>query len=264
MRCPEVKAFLHPFLDGELQVEQSTLVVQHLELCQPCRDRFEDERRLLERVRVALAERCPDALRAKLRAACGAAAPAMPLAPRRSAIFSLRAAASVAVIAILFVGVDPFCFFGCPTVRALVAESRDRVAQMPLPVAGTDANHRHDVDVARDLARITSMVEVPCLCARNIHCKGAAKIGCCKEGCLVIFADGQERWISFVKARATVHPWLVARAGESGFYICTQDGCRFVGWKDQDGSLCGFIGDERVNGDELLALAADVRRGDRR
>jgi hypothetical protein len=64
--------------------------------------------------------------------------------------------------------------------------------------------------------------------------------------------------VTFVETRGAVHPWLKLRAGD-GFYVSTQDGCRFVGWSCPGGGLRCFIADEKFPEDRLIALAADAR-----
>ena len=270
MRCPEIRAFLHPFLDGELDVEKNVVVLQHLELCGCCRDRFEGEKRLLVRVREGISERCPDSLRARIAEACSripcgteaAANPAMPITlarPRRKAASWARAwprlAASAAAVGIVFLGLDPFCIFGCSTVRALTREHRLHHDDH-LPLTGSDA------EVGAQLAALTGeRVEVPHFCTHccgHVACEGGQPIKIGDSACIIRFRDEQKRALSFVQARGvSIHPML---RGQDGLYVAHDGDCCFVGWREDSGELCGFVADEpTVPVDRLIAFAANER-----
>lgn len=275
MRCPEIRAFLHPFLDGELDVEKNVVVLQHLELCGCCRDRFEGEKRLLVRVREAISERCPDKLRARMYEACASVAcgsaeaaptplrPAVPIAsPRNPRGFTLpwpRLLASSAAVALVFLGLDPLCLFGCPTVRALTREHRAHRSEA-LPLTGSEE------ELASKLSALTGAhVEAPRFCHNccKLQCEGGQPVKVGDSCSLMRFRDPRSQGVvSFVQARGVhVHPML---RGQDGLYVAHEGDACFVGWREDGGDLCGFVADEPAMPVEgLVALAASVRAHER-
>jgi hypothetical protein len=269
VRCPEIRAFLHPFLDGELDVEKNVVVLQHLELCGCCRDRFEGEKRLLVRVREGISERCPESLRARVFAACSqvscssekAAPPAMPFslgAGRRRVIPWPRVLASVATVALVFLGIDPLCWFGCRTVKAFAAEHRAHTG--PLALVGASGD-----EVASKLAAVVGhKVESPHFCNSccPTNCEGGEFVQKVGEGTCLLRFRRHGQVISFFQTRGVhVHPML---KGQDGLYVAREGDCSFVGWKDSndagDDRFCAVVADApAVSLDELVALAALIR-----
>jgi hypothetical protein len=278
VRCPEVRAFLHPFLDGELDVEKNVIVLQHLELCGCCRDRFEDEKRLLVRFRDAIHERCPEGVRIRILDACshvpcgadplpilrGVDAP-IPIAlasaasVRRRRAFPWRLTASAAAVAIVFLGIDPLCLFGCSTVRALAREHRIHNADT-LPVSAASP-----AELGAQLGKLTQIaVEVPRPCPNCCHfsCEGGTPLALGEGACLLRFRDGK-RTFSFIQARgAQIHPML---RGRDGLYFARDGECCLVGWRETSSDeLCAVIADEASFPMEgLVALAAALRAEER-
>lgn len=74
--CREALALLQDYLKEELTGEHQDRVAAHLAACAPCFKHAEFERNFLAAVeRAARSVRCPDELRARIRAALEAAGP---------------------------------------------------------------------------------------------------------------------------------------------------------------------------------------------
>ncbi|NOZ21605.1 MAG: hypothetical protein GXP25_11035 [Planctomycetes bacterium] len=54
MDCEEVRKYIHPFLDDELDVETNLDVLEHINFCTECGERFEEEKNLQEIIRAGL------------------------------------------------------------------------------------------------------------------------------------------------------------------------------------------------------------------
>jgi mycothiol system anti-sigma-R factor len=61
--CEEAVEALYLFLDGEMTVEQKTLVQAHLDGCPPCYEAYEFEYELLQVVSIKCREQVPESLR---------------------------------------------------------------------------------------------------------------------------------------------------------------------------------------------------------
>jgi hypothetical protein len=253
MRCPEARSFLHPFLDGELEPGPRADVQQHLDLCPPCRERFEGERRLLRKLRDSLGEPCPDALKMKLRVAlaiagAGAGAPG----GRRVLTWPGLVAAAAAVI-FAFVYTDPVCLRGCDTVRALTVEHHALMSRPPADPASIQSQIAFSADAHH-------VVEGCCKgkCWSVVNCEVTTNR--CKRGCVVRLMDETKRCVSYVALEgAHIHPWLTLGRGNDTVVV-SQDGCFFAGWKEPDGSLCGVVADEKdMPRADLVALARTIR-----
>lgn len=255
MKCPEVRAFLHPFLDGELEVEKNVVVLQHLELCGCCRSRFEDEKRFLGRVAQGCCERTPLELRSKLAAALDCAGPPV-AAPRRlrralvAAVVFFAAGASVWAI-------DPFCLRGCHTVRDIARHYWKAHSQ--------DAEVKPGPDPAAFYAQIG--IDPPTLPVNYEPSKirGGTCDHCCgcnaKLVCFRLPCGTEAAWVCLPRQR--VHPWLEKTLADGReYYVAHQDGVRFVGWEDDHDEVVGFVAPESIEGAEqqLIAFASDARR----
>jgi hypothetical protein len=70
VKCQECRPHLHPYLDGELGVEKSLGILEHLNACPACRELFDGEQAGGERLRRLLGAECaPPGLRNSLLAA---------------------------------------------------------------------------------------------------------------------------------------------------------------------------------------------------
>ena len=249
MDCTRVRSLLHPWLDGELDREEHRAVLEHMGKCEQCDARLRDEQRLLARVKQGLAAPCPAALRARLLADIHAA----PRPGSRGLIITFRvAAAAAAVLVVAAVWADPICVRGCPTVRALVQEH----------LTATPAIVTSDAALAAQRLVGERVPECEgCGCCTGLgDCIGVRAIECTPQGCMVFYKDGKGRPISFVKMKGShLHPWLTFRATADGLICARQDGCRFLGWKDGDGDICGLLAGESVGQDDLIAISERVR-----
>ncbi|MEW6355729.1 MAG: zf-HC2 domain-containing protein [Planctomycetota bacterium] len=54
MDCEEARKYIHPFLDDELDVEANLDVLEHINFCTECSERFEEEKDLRELIRASL------------------------------------------------------------------------------------------------------------------------------------------------------------------------------------------------------------------
>ena len=67
--CEAAIERLNEYLDHELSPEERSVVVKHLEICEPCLERFSFEENLITSLRVKMqAICCPHALKSKLSA----------------------------------------------------------------------------------------------------------------------------------------------------------------------------------------------------
>jgi hypothetical protein len=247
--CARARSLLHPWLDGELDRDDHRGVVEHLGACEQCDARFKDEQRLLARVKTGLASPCPRELRARIFASIAST----PAAPPRGLFASYgRYAAAAVVLLGVFVWQDPVCLRGCPTVHALVQEYHEPPAHI-----STCA-----ITLMNEIRQKYGLEIGECGKCGGLKLVGWRGIqGCCKKGCIVTFEDKAGRTICFVKMKdGQVHRWLQLNADASGLMQTQQDGCRFAGWKDEDGSTCGWVSDQSVAPTELVALSETVRR----
>lgn len=257
MDCARARSLLHPWLDGELEREDHRAVVEHLTHCEQCDARYRDEQRLLGRVKAGLHTPCPAELRAKLVASFTAGGFAAPRPTLRAGIITLRsAAAAAAVFVVAFVWSDPICLRGCPTVRALV---QDHHAASPAII--TTSNEVAAAAARKMIGERVTECEDVCGCeCVGLECLGVKPLACTTKGCMILYRDRGGRSISFVKLKGThLHAWLRFRAGADGLMATSQDGCRFLAWRDQDGDTCGLVADESVLPTELVAISERVR-----
>lgn len=95
MDCRDVQSFLHPFVDGELDLVRQLQIEHHLAECTECAERTRGLRQLREALASpSLYHQAPDTLRRQLQSA--PAAPARP--KRRASAILLATAAAVALV----------------------------------------------------------------------------------------------------------------------------------------------------------------------
>jgi anti-sigma factor (TIGR02949 family) len=121
VKCAETRRDLFAFLDGEVSVERTLEVLQHVNACPGCARRFEAEKRFEEGFdRVLSAEPPPAGMRARLDAALDRADRPLPRI-RRFRFLALAAAVLVAAVLVS----DRLCLgpFECPVIRAATEAS---------------------------------------------------------------------------------------------------------------------------------------------
>jgi hypothetical protein len=247
--CARTRSLLHPWLDGELDRDDHRQVVEHLGACEQCDARFKDEQRLLARVKTGLGAPCPRELRARIAASIASVPSA---APRGSTASYGRFAAAAVVLVGVFLYSDPICLRGCPTVRALSQEFREPPAHVATCTSVLATEIWQKIQVKVDECGKCGTLKL--VGWKNVQ-------GCCKKGCIVTFKDCKDRTVCFVKlCDGHLHRWLQINADASGLIVTQQDGCRFAGWNDPDGSTCGFVCEQNVEPTELVALSEAVRR----
>lgn len=258
MRCAEVRDLLQPFLDGELEVERSVVMLKHLELCPPCHERVECEKRLHSLVAPACAETlCADS-RAKLLAACYARcaeADGEAAAPPRRRVRWLAAAA-------LFVGVagglaflpHARCAWRCPKTRIMEVAHQQSQLLPPLPIGSA----------ALQQCMVEARTEPPEIAALDL--KGGTPL-LLSTGEIPVFryackCDGSEV-VVFRLPDAHFHSWQRTNEYDGLEYISftTNAGVRVLGWNDGQGGLWCMMGRaERVPESRLVAVASPLRR----
>lgn len=269
MRCPEVRDLLHAFLDGELEVDRNVVILKHLELCPPCRERSEVEQRLREVVVRACCEPVSaERARSLIAAACNRCepaddaaapvdAPAEPVAApaRRSWRPSWRAAAAAAVVTV-GLGAGGWalhlpCRLGNCGPRGLLDVAREATVvepPMPIPVLYERVGQRFTPPPTR--AGLTLVggnaltVEgkpVPLLRYRT-NC------------------DGKEVVVARVPG-AHVHEWDMERLTDGRQYVVIEqgNGSKLIGWVAEDGGLWCVIGCPATPRERLYVLASAMR-----
>jgi hypothetical protein len=263
--CMEIRAFLHPFLDGELDVDKNVVVLQHLQLCPPCRTRFEEEKKVFTRVQECLlVERCPDELRVKLRLVIDDAEreTRVYFSFRRRAGFA--AAAAILLIIPAFAIYDPYCWRGCSTMKSVFSARRE-LTRRQIPITTP-------VQLASVLEQeLGTPLPLPCI----------EKLGGC-QGCKPIFTDavvttigdtkaalvciplkngnGEISWVCMPHAQP-INPRLKRQFPDGHeYFIAREDNTIFVGWQEKCGRVNGFMAPEQVTSEQELAdMAHKVR-----
>lgn len=263
MRCAEVRDLLQPFLDGELEVERSVVMLKHLELCPPCHERVECERRLHSLVAPACSERlCTDS-KAKLLAACYARCAEADgecldaVAPPRRRRWLAAAALFVGVGGSLlaFLPHARCAFRKCPKTRVMEVAHQQSLLLPPLPI---------ESDALRQ-CMVAARTEPPAIAALDL--KGGTPL-LLETGEVPLFryackCDGSEV-VVFRLPDAHFHSWQRTQQYDGLDYISytTETGVRILGWNDGEGGLWCMMGRaERVPEERLVAVASPLRRG---
>jgi hypothetical protein len=251
MRCSDVRDLLHPFLDGELEVEKNVSVLKHLELCPTCRERSESEGRLRDLVERATHEPLSDAeQRRLLQDALSHGSSRWRRSPRpRRWIGALAAAAALLLSAGAYVlHADPFCWWACPTYQALLG-AQEVIHEDPVPLAQVEARiHRR---IATPELVGSQVLGASFLTAAGMPAQPVVRYR---------LALGQVCFFSLPVAHA--HVGEVRRLGDGREYLVLErEGLRFVGWLEDDGqTLAGCMPCEALPSEELYLAAAALRQ----
>ncbi len=102
MNCNELRKYVHPYLDDELDVQRNLEILEHLNACDPCRELFDAEEAAWERVRlVASAEKAPPRFRDDLQRALNGIDQRPSWKRAAAYLVPLTAAATVALVLLL-------------------------------------------------------------------------------------------------------------------------------------------------------------------
>lgn len=251
MRCPEVRDLIHPFLDGELEVEKNVQVLKHLELCPPCRARSEEETALRGRVVACCAERLDEAARARILAGAFARAEREPLSAEPVRAAGRRLVAVAAGLLLLLGGgalltADPFCLRGCPT-RALLEQARQVMRSEPLPLARVEEEFKRHIEVPTLLT--TRLLGGNALRSCGGPCQPVLRFGC---------GEGQLCFFRIPNGHAHVGQRRQLPDGRE-YLVVDRDGVRFVGWVLPDGTLVGCMPCPRLPEEQVYTLASALR-----
>lgn len=266
MRCAEVRDLLQPFLDGELEVERSVVMLKHLELCPPCHGRVEAEKRLHSLVAPACCEALCAQEKKRLLDACYArcaeadaaccdddlAAAAAP--PRRRSRWLVAAAVVLAAGGLASLP-HARCAWKCPKMRIMeVAAQQSQL--LPPQSLESDALRR---------CMLETRTAPPAI--EPLELKGGTPL-LLAQGEIPLFryackCDGAEV-VVFRLPDAHFHSWQKTHEVDGLEYISfesTSAGVRVLGWNDGQGGLWCMMGRaERVPHDRLVAVASPLRR----
>jgi hypothetical protein len=251
MRCPEVRDLLHPFLDGELDVDRNVSMLKHLELCPPCRARSELEQTLRGAVVKACCEALPpERCRAMLDAACCPEQAAV-AAPRRR-LLNLRRFAIAATV--------------------LVAAGAGAV-YLHVPCRWSDCRTRKVLALARETALMETPRRLEDLACGQGVCPPKLGGGYLRfEGAYVVRVNASEvpllrykcpegKEVDLIRVpNAHVHEWDFQVLDDGRRYVVVNDGSSaLIGWVDErDGTLWCVIGCRKSVPRERLELVASA------
>ncbi|HEX7900334.1 MAG TPA: zf-HC2 domain-containing protein [Planctomycetota bacterium] len=177
MKCHEAKRRLDLFMDGELAVPENLSVLEHLNLCRPCADVFEGEKRLRTSMKARLgALRAPAGLAARLSASLGGG---------EVAAFPSRRGGMIAAAAIFFAIVGSLLFSEGPGVQLLASELSERHGRREAYACGEGGDERRclcpacTTDVAPAIRSFFEKHAERDYCA---HVAEASKVGYAYEG----------------------------------------------------------------------------------
>jgi anti-sigma factor (TIGR02949 family) len=261
--CAEVRDLIHPFLDGELEVEKNVELLKHFELCPPCSARKAAEGQLQARIEGACAEALPDDARSRIFAAAlervGAEEAAPPGGGEVSELLrppSLWRRALAAAAVVLVAGgagwlghANPFCWGGCPTAR--MVEQAYVQAQEATFVGDCDAPELSGTPHCVGLERVGyTLVKTD-----GVHDRPMVVYACKRSGKRVRY---------FRIPGGHTHSGSVHADGRRYMQTRLPDGTPVVGWEDRKGgvSLClpaGGPESPRLDAQGLLLMATSLR-----
>ncbi|RMG17564.1 MAG: hypothetical protein D6731_03875 [Planctomycetota bacterium] len=254
VRCAEVRDLIHPFLDGELEVDRNVEVLKHFELCGPCRERVAAERLLRERVSAAASEPAPDGLCRRLVAAAAARAEREVGRGEGASRSGLRRAFALAAAFLLAAGLgllgalDPFCWRGCTTMEAVQNTYVASAGRAPEPLAADEAAlvSAPRCRGLRCLGR--SWVEIPGVAARPV-----LSYRCEKTGKTIKF---------FRVPEGHLHATMLREYRDGRRYVRMRmpGGASLVLWTDRRGVSCAVAPpEEGLDPEALLVMATALR-----
>jgi hypothetical protein len=234
---------LFPFLDGELEVDKNVAMLKHLELCAPCQERCDAERKLQETLTQAASEPLDEVTRARLLRAA--------LAPRRPLWPFVTAAALLMVAAGWFLLADPFCMFGCLTEQQL-----ERVV--------LQARTSQAVDPPEDLVW-SQPTCVGCDIRADGKCHLVAPARACAKVPVWDYSSvrGKKKFGYVRLPGAHAHTQTVHEDGRRFFEGTLKCGVRYVGWEDPRGGIGACVGQSNCTANDLYVLATAIRNGER-
>jgi len=269
MKCADVRDLLHPFLDGELEVEKNVAVLKHLELCPACQARSEQETRLREVLaRGAREELSPAERRRLVTGALDRAEGAegsgsgriTPLAGRRRPVLVRALAAAAAAALLLAAGgawlylADPYCWHGCDTM-AVLFQARERLDAAPQPLDEVEARFARELEVPRLVG--PACVGADCV----VDADGAPRLPLVRYAC---GAGAEFGFLTIPGGHAHVGERRRLPDGKE-YLVVDRGGLRFVGWIAADGALVGCLPGAGLAEERLVTLAAALRvEADRR
>lgn len=246
--CVDVRDMLHPFVDGELEVAENVALLKHLELCEPCRKRCEQERALKGLVGSCLEECVSEVERRRI--LTGAFARAERSRWRENLV---RVAAVLAIVAGLGMAgmayAEPCLFKPCPTEVALEA-AIEATRHQPLPLVEVTNAFPGELKVPRPCnmeACDGYMFEAPGCAPRPM-----VRFRCQRSGQYVTYLRVPS------KHRLCFHRAHMARDGRR--YATLDSGAmRAVIWYDEKGELRACLAPKEMPEQELYVLASAVR-----
>lgn len=241
-RCARVRDLIQPFLDGELEVNQTVELMKHFQLCVSCRERCNAERALHAVLAAAATASLDEVSRARILE--GAFARVDAASARRGWLRGLVVAAGVFFAATAgYLGhADPFCWWGCGTLdqiesyTAASLELVEAVPQDPPAYCGLTLKAVFRSDPA------------------GLPPRRVLEMACDKSGvCVNVFRIPQGH----------AHGLARRKDGREYFEHVLKDGTRLVGWQDASGVYyCVESTPRELEGDTLYVLAAAIRDGD--
>ena len=242
--CSELRDLIHPFLDGELDVDRNVEILKHFELCPPCNERKEAESKLQATIAAAATESLDEVTRARLLGAALNSAP-----PSRSTPWIAAAAALLVSLGVAtFYSLDPFCVWGCQTqqqMESVYLQSRFAPAVTP----------------------IAKEFKPPTCPGSKFNADGTCQLVTPASNCAEIplwkISSKSGRQFGYVRLPgAHAHDQKVHKDGRRFFEGAFADGTRYVGWKDPRGGVSACVSPEGGSSDELYVLATSIRNSE--
>jgi hypothetical protein len=256
LSCAEVRDLLHPFLDGELEVDRNVVMLKHLELCPPCRTRSEAEQEL----RGMVVRACCEPLsaergRALIAAACMDEGDAEPVVVPAGWRWRRWAAAAVVLVALgagAYAMHVPCLMSDCRTRRFLAVAREKTLLEPPLSMDALCAQLGAEICPPNPIG--LTLVGGNALQARDGRQVPLLRYSC--------DCDGKEVVVAPMPVDVHAHGWDLRRLDDGREYLVVEvDGTRLVGWKAPDGRLWCVIGCGALPQERLYVVASAIRDG---